>query len=120
MTDDTFIEIKKEELLGKAEEFHKDGYGLSMISVSAKDGFELIYCFEKGYQMINLRFKLAEGEEIESVSPFYPYSYVYENEAKEHFGIKINNIKLDFQGHLFKKAVERPFAEKHAEKRENG
>lgn len=109
-THQPYIDINKDELLTKANKLRGDGYFLSMLTVNHKEVFELIYTFEKHYEMLNVRIILhSNDEEIESVCEPYPYSYIYENEAKELFGIKIINMAMDFNGHLFKKSVDSPF-----------
>jgi ech hydrogenase subunit D len=106
-----FVDTEKETLLNEVKKMHADGYMLSMISVNKNETFDLLYSFEKGYTMTTLRVPLGDvKEEIESICEFYPYSYLYENEAKELFGINIVNIALDFNGTLYKKSMRTPFA----------
>lgn len=102
--------INKDELLDNVRDMREKDYVLSMISVSYKDNFELMYTFEKDYEMVNLCFTLESGdEEVESVSEYYSHAYIYENEAKELFGVNIINMFMDFKGHLFTTSLKTPF-----------
>ena len=106
----TFVEIKKDELLGKVQELAANDYTLSMITVGQRVYFKLMYFFEKDYEMVGLRFRIKTNEEeVDSICKLYPNSYLYENEIKELFGIKIRNMDRDFQGNLYKKAQGSPF-----------
>lgn len=116
----TFIPADKGELLSKTGEMKNNGYFLSQISVTntKTDGFDLLYSFEKNeenYEMINLRVKAGEDDEIESVSGIFPYAYLYENEMKDLFGIKIANLNVDFKGNLYKTTIKTPFNSKSEE-----
>lgn len=111
-TDQKFVEIEKDKLTEKIQEMYDGGYGLSMISVHYKGVLALIYSFEKNYELVNIRAEISADDEIESVCKLYPHSYVYENEVKELYGVKINNMDVDFKGNLYRKAVKTPFAPK--------
>jgi ech hydrogenase subunit D len=106
----TFEEIQKLELLSRIFNMNKDGYRLVQISVTvALDKFEIYYSLSKDYNMVNLKIMLGKEEEIESISGIYKYSYLYENEMKDLFGVKVININLDFKGNLYKTAIKTPF-----------
>lgn len=104
-------EITPAELLSETLNLKKDDYRLSAISCTKKDGMELTYSFYKDYDLLNLRIHLEENSdtELESVSCFYSYAFLYENEIKELFGVKIKNINLDFNNNLYKIPVKTPF-----------
>ena len=44
-----------------------------------------------------------------SVSNIFEPAFLYENEMHDLFGIKINLIKIDYNGTLYKTAKETPF-----------
>ncbi|MGC4019369.1 MAG: NADH-quinone oxidoreductase subunit C [Muricomes sp.] len=85
------------------------------ISCTNKDGIELTYSFDKDYDFVNLRINMDYDTEIESISCLYQYAFLYENEIKELFGVKIKNITLDFNNNLYRISVETPFNMKKEE-----
>lgn len=104
-------EITPNELLKETLQLKTDGFRMVAITCTNKDELELTYSFDKDLEFINLRFHLESDsdEEIESISCFYSYAFLYENEIKELFGVNIKNITLDFNNNLYKIAVKTPF-----------
>ena len=104
-------EIKAEELLGEVEKKRKENMRLVQISCTKKDNdFEITYSFEDGQNLENLRLNVPEDTEIESISGIYSYAFLYENEMKDLFGVKFKNLLVDFEGNLYKTAMQTPFA----------
>jgi len=105
-----FQDIQKLELLNKLFEMSRNGYRLAQISVTVvNDKFEIIYSLSKDYSLVNLKVMIGKEEDIESVSGVFKYSYLYENEMKDLFGVKVKNINLDFKGNLYKTSIKTPF-----------
>lgn len=104
--------IQTGELLSQTVSLKQKGYRLVAISATAKEGIELTYSFDKEYDFVNLRLEIDAGTEIDSISSLYSYAFLYENEIKELFGVKIRNIILDFNNQLYRIPVETPFAKK--------
>ena len=102
------IGIEPAELLEKALKLKDEGYRLVQICANKNNGFELSYSFDKDHEMINLRMKIAEEQEIMSISNIFYPAFLYENEMKDLFGIKITNLGLDFQGNLYKVSEKTP------------
>lgn len=105
-------EISSVDLLSETVRLRSNEYRLVAITCTNKDGMELSYSFDKDYELITLRFITNTEEEIESISMIYPYSFLYENEIKELFGVKIKDITLDFNNNLYQIAEKTPFGRK--------
>jgi ech hydrogenase subunit D len=112
MGQQTLKEIPVSDLLAETLRIKNDGYRLVAITCSLKETVELTYSFDKDYDLINLRCVISPEDEIESISIVYPYSFLYENEIKELFGVKIKDITLDFNNSLYKISVKTPFGKK--------
>lgn len=108
-------QILPNELLSETLKLKNEGYRLVAISCTDKDGAEISYSFDKEYDFINLRLNIDYDAEIESISLIYPYSFLYENEIKELFGVNIKNISIDFNDNLYRIAVKTPFNNKKEE-----
>lgn len=115
MQEQKIREISPGEILAETVNFKSAGYRLVAISCVNKEGIELSYSFDKDYDFINLRIKMDYDTEIESVSCLYSYAFLYENEIKELFGVKIKNITVDFNDNLYRISVKTPFNMKKEE-----
>ena len=109
MEQQTIKTISSNELLAETLGMRNAGYRLVAISCTNKDGAELSYSFDKEYDFVTLRIKTDYETEIESITSMYPYAFLYENEIKELFGVKIIKMTLDFNDKLYRINVETPF-----------
>ena len=105
----TKVEITTNDLIDKVQENLKDNYRLVQISCTKNEGFELTYSFDKEYDLLNLRLQISEDTAVPSITGQYPYAFLYENEIKDLFGVKVENISLDFGGNLYKLPIKTPF-----------
>lgn len=109
MAEQILKEISANDLLAETLKMKNDGYRLVAVTCTNKDGMELTYSFDKDHDLINLRILTDTETELPSISIIYPYSFLYENEIKELFGVKITGITPDFNDNLYKIPVKTPF-----------
>ncbi len=107
--------ISPQELLADTLRLKNGGYRLVAITCTNKDGMELSYSFDKNFELLTLRFVLEGEQEVESISVIYPYSFLYENEIKELFGVSIKDMAIDFEDSLYQIPIKTPFAQKEGE-----
>jgi len=106
--------------LARVAKYQQSGHRLLMINATAlpltagdHDGaVELTWSFEKGGRLEHLRERVQLDEEVPSVSPFYPFAYLYENELRELFGVKVTGLNVDFKGQLYQTSTKVPFSPK--------
>ncbi|MDO5382721.1 MAG: NADH-quinone oxidoreductase subunit C [Eubacteriales bacterium] len=116
--DNELIEITPENLLNKVMEMKRQGLRLSQACAAVvNEKYELSYSFaqEGTYRYITLRLVIDTSVEIPSITEFYPYAFLYENEMKELFGVKIKLINLDYNDKLYRIKEETPFLKKKEE-----
>lgn len=101
--------ITSVDLLSETLRLKTEGYRLVAISCTNKNGMELTYSFDKDYDFIHLRFTTDTKEEISSISFLYPFSFLYENEIKELFGVQIIDMSMDFKDKLYRISTKTPF-----------
>jgi len=109
MKEQILKEISPNDLLTEIMKIKNDGYRLVAISCTNKNGMELTYSFDMDYELLNIRLITDTKTELPSISILYPYSFLYENEIKELFGVKITGIMPDFNDNLYKIPVKTPF-----------
>jgi ech hydrogenase subunit D len=73
---------------------------------------ELSWTFEKENRLEHIRQRVAPGEEVPSVSGIYTFSFLYENEMRELFGVNVTGVSVDFKGELYRSATKVPFSGK--------
>lgn len=102
--------IEKQNVLSEATHLKGEGYRMAqMCSTKVEDGYEMTYTFEKGYDMLHLRFTVAPGDKLESISHIFPAAFFYENEIHDLFGVPVEFMTIDYHGGLYRTAEKTPF-----------
>lgn len=105
-----FTPVELSQLLIKVKDLKAEGYRFGQACATVVDDtFEIIYSFDKAYELINLKLVISQGEEVESITGTYWPAFIYENEMHDLFGIKFNHMELDYQGNFFKVAEPTPW-----------
>ena len=108
----TMEEITPAELLGCVMSQKNMGRRLSQICAAyVNEKLELSYSFAEDETNLyhNLRLVIDKDTEVCSITEFYPYAFLYENEMKELFGVNIQMINLDYNNKLYRINEETPF-----------
>ena len=109
------VEITPDELLGNVMAMKNSKLRLSQICCAySNEKIELSYSFadDNTNEYINLRIIMDKNDEVCSITEFYPYAFLYENEMKELFGVNIKMINLDYNKKLYRLHDETPFIKK--------
>ncbi len=95
-------EITIAELLPEISKAKYQGYRfVTATSVdNGNDTIDVIYHFDKDYEMRNIRVTVNKGEEVPSISKIFFCAVLVENEMKELFGLNITGVAIDYGGHL--------------------
>jgi ech hydrogenase subunit D len=102
--------IAASELLERVRKLKEDGYRLAQACAMNREyGQDLLYSFDKDHILLNLKVKVNEGEEVESITGEYWPAFIYENEMHDLFGIKFLHNALDYNGNFFVTAEPTPW-----------
>ena len=105
-----FTPVELSQLLTKVMDLKAEGYRFGQACATVVDDtFEIIYSFDKDYQLVNLRLVISQGDEVESITGVYWPAFIYENEMHDLFGIQFNHMELDYEGNFFKVAEPTPW-----------
>ncbi len=105
-----FTDISADALVDRVTEKKEQGYRLVQICcTNVAEGFELLYTFEKDLTAECLRLTCPKDTEIQSVSGVFWPAFLYENEMKDLFGVKIKHIVLDYGGNFFRLTQKTPW-----------
>lgn len=88
------------------------GRRLSQICAAyVNEMLELSYSFAEDETNLyhTLRLVIDKDTEVCSITGFYPYAFLYENEMKELFGVNIKMINQDYNNKLYRIDEETPF-----------
>jgi ech hydrogenase subunit D len=113
--------VEVDRIIPEVENLKKEGYRLvQMHCMRTKEevmpnGLEINYTFDKDYNLETLRVIIGQGQEIPSISAIYPGAFLYENEMHDLFGVKVNEMSIDYKGRLYQTAVPTPFVEQKNE-----
>lgn len=115
MAEITLISLQPDQLLSKAQDLKEQGYRLVQIHCNVlkqepvHENLEINYTFDLDYNLTNLRIRIAQEQEIPSLSAFFPAAFLYENEMHDLFGITVKSMSIDYQGNLYKTSIPTPF-----------
>ena len=105
-----FITVNPESIIDESQKLKFARYHLiQQCATRVPDAYELIYTFGKDLEMKNLKMVLPENQEISSITSIYPCAFIYENEMHDLFGVQIKMINIDYEGKLYRTAIETPF-----------
>lgn len=105
-----FISVNPESVIDEAQKLKFAGYHLiQQCATRIPDAYELIYTFGKELEMKNLKIVLPQDKEISSITSIFPCAFIYENEMHDLFGVDIKMINIDYEGKLYRTAIETPF-----------
>ena len=95
-------EIAVQELLHEVQSLQYDGYRLITATCidNNNDTLDLYYHFDKDYALRNLKLTVPKGSSVPSISKIYFCAMLVENEMKELFGLDVENMAIDYGGHL--------------------
>ena len=103
-------EIGLQALLENVYEMNQNSYILIQICCTTlNDHYELNYSFRKGYDFVNYKIKIKSSDVVPSISSMFKSAFLYENEIKDLFSVKINHISMDYNGHLYDFKGEAPY-----------
>ncbi len=105
--------ISMDEFLAQVIAMKMEDWRLAQICAArVEDGYEMSYSFCKDYKMVTLRLTVGTEDKIPSITQMYSCAFIQENEASELFGVKIENLSLDYHRRLYRIDQATPFKEK--------
>lgn len=105
-----FIPLELDRLHSEAETLKTDGWRfIQTHAVNGKDGIDLYYSFMKDGRIANYRIAGVKGDQaVPSITDLFLAAFVFENEARELFGVDMRDIAIDFDGAMYAPAERAP------------
>lgn len=108
----SFVDLPLEELLTRVQTLKHEGIRfVQMCAETTEQGIDLLYTFydETTQNALNLCvYGIDESSRVPSIQGLYFAAFSYENEARDLYGVRFVNMKLDFGGHFFNLATSEP------------
>jgi ech hydrogenase subunit D len=109
------VPIGIEALLPEADKLRSSGWRLvQILCVGNSEGAELSYSFGpdpgQGLELRSLRISIPDEVPVPSITPLFPGAFLYENEIRDLFGVRIERIRSDWKGKVYDVAKDRPFS----------
>ncbi len=107
------VALDRTQLVSKVADLKRDGHRLVQICATTLiENFEITYSFDKQGKLINLRLMVPRSDAvIPSITGEYFGAFTYENELQDLFGLKVIDLKLNFNGNFYQLAKKTPFAD---------
>lgn len=108
--DQTFEALALEDVLTFAQNRRFEGWRyVQTLGVNTEDGIDIIYSFMRDGNLVNSVVKgVKKTDTVPSISGEFLAAFVFENELVDLFGVKVENIAIDFGGNFYATAVKEP------------
>lgn len=105
-----FVPLELEQLHRAAAVLKVEGWRfIQTHAVNTDDGIDLYYSFMKDGRVVNYRVAgVQKGQAVPSITDLFLAAFVFENEARELFGVDMRDIAIDFDGALYAPAQAEP------------
>lgn len=105
-----FIALPLERLRDIAHRMKDEGWRFIQTHAVYNDpNVDLYYSFMKNGEIINYRIEgVTKQDVVPSITDIFLAAFVFENEARELFGVDMRDIAIDFQGALYAPAEAEP------------
>ena len=105
-----FVPLPLEELRATAHQMKDEGWRFIQTCAANGDaGIDLYYSFMKDGLARNYRIAgVTKDQPVPSITDIFLAAFVFENEARELFGVDMRDIAIDFGGGLYAPAIGEP------------
>lgn len=110
MTTEQFRIIKLDQVHQVAEEkYHAHWRCVQTHCTNTPNGIDITYTYQKDDVIDNLMVKgVTKDQHVPSITDVYIGMFPFENEAHDLFGVQVDDIAIDFQGHFYDTAIPEP------------
>jgi ech hydrogenase subunit D len=97
------ISIDPANIVGESAKLKVEGYRLVTLSCVERDEnrVDILYHFDKDYQLKHLRLTVPRDMPVPSISPVYFAAFLVENEIQDLFGIRFQGLAIDYDRTLY-------------------
>lgn len=95
---DPILSITPEQVVGETARIKAEGYRFVTLSCVERDEalVDILYHFDRDYQMTHLRLTVPRDKPIPSITPVYLAAFLVENEIQDLFGLRFEGLPIDY------------------------
>ncbi len=107
---ETMIPIDIDRLIPETTRLKEAGYRLVTLTGNTlpEEAWQIIYTFDRNYELVHLTLSFPAGEIIPSISPVFWAAFLVENELQDLFGLRFQGLAVDYERTLFLEDPEQP------------
>jgi ech hydrogenase subunit D len=99
---EAMIVITSDRLIPETTRLKDEGYRLvTLTGNSLEETLQIIYTFDRNYELVHLALPIRSGQEVPSISPVYWAAFLVENELQDLFGLRFQGLAVDYERTLF-------------------
>jgi ech hydrogenase subunit D len=97
------VAISPDTILGEAAKAKVEGYRFVTMTCVELDAMsvELLYHFDRNFELKHLRLTLPKDTPMPSISPVYLAAFLVENEIQDLFGVRFQGLAIDYERTLY-------------------
>jgi Ni,Fe-hydrogenase III component G len=96
---DHVSQVSLEEISTEVWKLKTDGHRfVTMTCCDQGEAHDILYHFDKNYQLKHLRVRCPKGTALPSVSGIFFAALIVENEMQDLLGVKVDGLAIDFKG----------------------
>ncbi len=97
------IHVGVDTVLGEAARAKAEGYRFVTMTCVERDAdsVELLYHFDRDYELRHLRGTVAKDALVPSITPVYLAAFLVENEIQDLFGLRFHGLGIDYGRTLY-------------------
>jgi ech hydrogenase subunit D len=102
----SIVPVALGDLMMEVDALRAAGWRLvQVLCVGESAGAELSYSFGLDLEMRSLRVSVPAEASLPSITSLYPGAFLYENEIRDLFGVRIERIRSDWMGKVYDTAA---------------
>jgi ech hydrogenase subunit D len=93
------LSIGPEQVIGETARIKAEGYRFVTLTCLERDEtqVDILYHFDRNYQMTHLRLTVPKDKPIPSITPVYLAAFLVENEIQDLFGLRFEGLTIDYK-----------------------
>ncbi len=92
------LSIQPDQVIGETARIKAEGYRFVTLSYVEKDAdqVEILYHFDRDFQMTHLRLTITRDTAIPSITPVFLAAFLVENEIQDLYGLRVAGLAIDY------------------------
>ena len=92
------LSIQPRQVVGETARIKAEGYRFVTLSYVEKDAdqVEILYHFDRDFQMTHLRMTITRDTAIPSITPVFLAAFLVENEIQDLYGLRVEGLPIDY------------------------